>query len=68
MYHVMLCDHVMLLYSLDLLESLVHYEVLRHDTLECKVSNIKCFTLDDVIMCLLSHRQDENWTPLSSPY
>ena len=32
-------DHV-ILYSLDLLESLVHYEVLRHDTLECKVRNL----------------------------
>lgn len=29
-----------MLCSLDLLESLVHYEVLRHDTLECKVSNV----------------------------
>ena len=27
-------------YSLDLLESLVHYEVLRHDTLECKVRDM----------------------------
>ena len=38
MLHVI--DHVMSLYSLDLLESLVHYEVLRNDTLECKVSKM----------------------------